>query len=557
MSYNSVNNNYSSWICYFQLRRFESNASSALNAGNTYLAKIWEDKLADYKTKISGYTATQLLKIQVTRIIKAFGILNLIRTIAVKCIHPASFFHRNSVDSLYGNIKPESDMPIHANWQERLFASKFLKSFKKHRDIDPDPLIAFFDGHLHFQSSLGVYFQLQHLLNNRIKFLKSIAQIPKGSLQDTHKALVDQSDYSDYLDELNYGLKYLSELIFNARQSGIATIEDFRQEFKNTHPMESTRNKNPYDSYSFRNNFIRKLTETGRAQRINFHTPLLDPLDGIVIYPQGLPPENNRKTILFCSGNASCYENEFILAERLADRFQVNVVLYNGPEIMLSQGTEINFSDAVEAFKCVITHIKKNWVENDPDKIGVIGFSFGGAVSAIGLAELAKDNELNTTSTKGIGRYINIHSFSALSNIDIKPLRGFSWISSLIKKIIALIRMDDLNAAEALSKERVAKSTWVTHTPWDHIIRKDFRLDKTLKQTLSTDEQKSLNISFFESHPKVDKFWRNTFGADPELSYYEKRIRCDLQRHVNTSFLFKINPLTQDLLHWVNDIPTE
>lgn len=231
---------------------------------------------------------------------------------------------------------------------------------------------------------------------------------------------------------------------------------------------------------------VEKLIEAGKATKFHFYNSKLEQLEAVTFHPPNHDTQNPAaKTILFSAPNLGSLENSVDTAQELANKFGVNVVLYNGPGMMYSMGKEINSDDAVDAFRAVYEEVLQQ-NGNDPKKLAVIGHSFGGGASANGL-NLIKEENLPSV-------FASLHSFSSLSRVGAGYLGSGKRVHRVLKKIVQFLDIGNLNSAKVMKHKKLADNVVVIHTPQDGIVRGKGQLKTKLEEY----QKKNLEVPNFE-----------------------------------------------------------
>lgn len=355
-------------------------------------------------------------------------------------------------------------------------------------------------------------------LNDQIKLVKDIINVDYTSTTDTNKKSFTQEDRK-LLARENKKLLTESKNLQKQKQVLDNNYNQFSQIFSVA--------KGLYD--------IEKLEAAGQAKRNTFFTSNYDEIDSLTIYPDSSKDlkkteKDNKPTILFSLGNASTYEASIEMAKDLANKQQANVVLYNGPEVMLSRGKEAGTEDAIEAYKAVFLGVKE-LVGGNPKKILPMGHSLGSAIMIQALDQLAKEGHGR------VSKCLSICGFSSFAGF----IGGqYPWIPTLFVNLgMKFMGIKDLDAAGTLSKHKIVEQeALVASAHDDKVMRKEGRLDKQLaldkeSSTVKMSTKNRQEIIFMRTNAPDEKK-RGLKKGSKERAQAKKNHHNDLSFLINT-----------------------
>jgi hypothetical protein len=222
--------------------------------------------------------------------------------------------------------------------------------------------------------------------------------------------------------------------------------------------------------------------KTQKAKRITFYTDDHHKLEGCIVYGNRKEHDlKQKKMMVMALGNAFTWQQGYLHAQIMAQKFDCNVLLYNPRGIGKSSGKTEYMQDAVVDCKAAISYaLKKACSDEDssvinPKNLGVYGHSLGGGISAIALQELVEEGKINKN---GIGLYINHHSFSSLSSV-VKGFGGQSF-GGLSRLVLSMAKHNRLRAKKAIMETRLATRVVVVTGEQDKLMRKLARLNEAL-----------------------------------------------------------------------------
>lgn len=219
-----------------------------------------------------------------------------------------------------------------------------------------------------------------------------------------------------------------------------------------------------------------------QAKRISFYTEDNCKLEGCIVFANPKDHQlKHKKMMIMALGNLYTWQQAYDHAKLMATKFDCNVLLYNPRGVGKSTGKTQFLQDAVADCKAAISYALKKACQKDDQidsqRLAVYGHSLGGGVSAIALQELIQKGKI---SDKGIGLYINHHSFSSLSGF----VKGISvvgpMLKSLSRKIIKMSHHNLLEAKKAIMETRLAQHVIVATGAKDDMMGKLARLNHAL-----------------------------------------------------------------------------
>ena len=158
-------------------------------------------------------------------------------------------------------------------------------------------------------------------------------------------------------------------------------------------------------------------------------------------------------------------------ATKIAQENNVNVLIYDPRGSGLSLGRERSTDNGIEDCHAAMQYARKNLCQNDPKKLGLLGYSWGGGVSAAAL------KKFNPKGEENVGLYINLRSFSVMHK----------WFESrilqaLVKKVIKLMRMDPMHSGKTLAQAKLAEKTVVIKLELDSTIGEQANISDYLQK---------------------------------------------------------------------------
>lgn len=244
--------------------------------------------------------------------------------------------------------------------------------------------------------------------------------------------------------------------------------------------------------------------EKGDISHVAIHTADHQQLDGCIVYANPRDHYSPRPTMVMARGNEGIYEAQYAEAKAYAEKYGVNVILYNPRGVEYSLGQERSTQDAIEDCKAVILYALDRFCQKPDGGINyqnlvVHGHSWGGGVTANALLQLSQEGRL---PTEGIGLYINQHSFTSLPKAMSAALfKNSKIIAFLARVILAFIGLNTLDAESALaqSKYKLARNIVVTSSTNDKDIYGAMQLSHALKGNKTQNQIDQMRINLIEN----------------------------------------------------------
>lgn len=242
--------------------------------------------------------------------------------------------------------------------------------------------------------------------------------------------------------------------------------------------------------------WINNEVKAGRAEAFIVHTSDHHQIEGTLIKAPSTyatsssandnAPKTERPTMVYVAGNFESMDTAASLANDYAQKYDINVVIYNPRGIGGSLGREHSTKEAVIDAETIIKHTLKEYCGNDPSKLGVHGFSLGGGITATALKRMVKENP----ELKGkIGLYTNTHSFTSLQGFLKGAIGGITQNEKILQKSEKLFRVmvkgigiNTLDTKKALQKDIAAKVI-INTAENDQVMQEAARLGRHFKNT--------------------------------------------------------------------------
>lgn len=242
--------------------------------------------------------------------------------------------------------------------------------------------------------------------------------------------------------------------------------------------------------------WINNEVKAGRAEAFIVHTSDHHQIEGTLIKAPSTyatsssandnAPKTERPTMVYVAGNFESMDTAASLANDYAQKYDINVVIYNPRGIGGSLGREHSTKEAVTDAETVIKHTLKEYCGNDPSNLGVHGFSLGGGITATVLKRMVKENP----ELKGkIGLYTNTHSFTSLQGFLKGAVGGITQNEKILQKSEKLFRVmvkgigiNTLDTKKALQKDIAAKVI-INTAENDEVMQEAARLGRHFKNT--------------------------------------------------------------------------
>lgn len=521
--------------------------NQAVNAGNTTLANLWKDKIDDLQTTIKHLSSKELDAINSHHMRHSIKSARLVaRLVFGGVVHPATWLystervqqadHLSEVKDLYRiNSYLNSDLFIYNFFQDKgeevvykersldyLVNQQLNNVNEKIRDYDLQIIKNETDLVRIKNKPDGCPGKLENLetIKYNLELLSQWKREEGVKKQEIEKML-------PYFEVFNQEIQEMVQVLAPQFPEGVpfaplydALQKHFEMSFKDT----------IIASIAAGQESLQNLVDGNEAKRLNFYTSYFDQIDGAVIYPKGKPeakdalPWNNR-TLILVGGNGSALETLVEDAKKIADKYGINVVIYNGPGVGYSMGKEMGSKDAVDAFKQVFKQIN-TYAGNHPSRLAVLGHSLGGGISIVGLGELAKEHVLE--DDEKVGLVINYHSFSSLSGVA-GGVAG-SVAGEITKGALKFMGVGNLDAAQTLKKYKVTDDLLVATAHGDSILKEDGQMDNALKKTKTLAQD---NITYVKTGVKIDKDSTNIID----------RWTLGQQAHNRIQYIYQAQPL--------------
>lgn len=489
----------------------------ALKRGDREQAKVWDEKIQSLEEKITSLDPKAHSSIKTRNFFKAWKSVRWVANLIFHgVVHPSTMLYKaNTVkeaEKLLSDKK--TDKYAYHRINNYLDSIQFLRDFSDRTADNHDT----FDSNVTLESISDkrqkdladieeALDEIKIKLNNNPKELEEKKELEsdKHRLESDKEAILREVEQIEgFLSTINSDVQEIVQKL-SARYPDPKTIpideihKALKQKYKQSFPEEII------SGYAAgQEDFKRELT-LGRAKRLNFYTSNYDQIDGAVFYPKEKPekgqPWQNR-TLILVGGNGAFFEGHVLEARRIADKYGVNVVMYNGPGVGYSMGKEKDAGDAVDAFKGVFNQVNA-LVGGHPNNIAVIGHSLGGGITTVGLGELVKEKVLKDDK---VGMLVNYHSFSSLSGV----VGGFAGrlLAPISRVAIKILGIGNLNAAKTLKQHKVANKVVVVTAHGDSIMRRRGRLGKVLKilnKSKTPIEQGHDTIHYEKTGEEMDK----------------------------------------------------
>lgn len=228
------------------------------------------------------------------------------------------------------------------------------------------------------------------------------------------------------------------------------------------------------------------------GQSITFQTP-----DGATIYGAFFPGKKYpKKALIFIGGNAEQWEGG-----RWLDLFQalgISILTMNPRGVGKSTGPRTNYS--LDAYSACEWLLKKGF---DLDDIVFCGFSMGGAITALGAAEIQKKYPHKKVKA------ININSFSSLQEEIYEISKRMNWIMSPLFKYGSRFLGIELQAESAWNALKGEK--WVFYNQTDPVVLYGAQLANAIRKNPIGRNHLVALEPWFDHIPFYSKAEINTF----------------------------------------------
>lgn len=200
--------------------------------------------------------------------------------------------------------------------------------------------------------------------------------------------------------------------------------------------------------------------------------------------------------VIFSQPNAALYtEGAFdsVLYYARIEGRKCNFILFDYRECGESSGKAIMAKDLVVDGESMY-QFAKDELKVDPKNIHMMGYSFGGGVTA----------RVKALHPECTGNYVNDRSFTGMIE-TVNEMFGRGIIAKIACGLLRLLGWDALNAGKAL--ENIKGKTLITYHPNDEVIRNSAQLAKSPSarqpnvQTLELQGNRDDIINFYHGHP--------------------------------------------------------
>lgn len=248
-----------------------------------------------------------------------------------------------------------------------------------------------------------------------------------------------------------------------------------------------------------RRRFVNDQILGGLADRVQIFTKDHILIDGCMVYSNPDDKVTKKPVMVMSQGNFATAEGCYDIARMYADKYNINVMLYNPRGVANSLGCEYNTDEAIEDCRAAIEHALKEYCTNAngeiiPGKLAVYGHSLGGGIAANALKELSRSGFI---PKEGIGLYVNHHSFASIPAV----ISGTSKAALFfLNTLFWLLGINTLNALDlsVSTKNRLAQRIIVASAKMDEVISGVSQLAAQLRIKKTAHELKNLNITLID-----------------------------------------------------------
>lgn len=248
-----------------------------------------------------------------------------------------------------------------------------------------------------------------------------------------------------------------------------------------------------------RRRFVNNQIAANKADRVHIFTKDHILIDGCMVYSNPDDKVTKKPVMVMSQGNFATAEGCYDIARMYADKYNINVMLYNPRGVANSLGCEYNTDEAIEDCRAAIEHALKEYCTNAngeiiPGKLAVYGHSLGGGIAANALKELSRSGFI---PKEGIGLYVNHHSFASIPAV----ISGTSKAALFfLNTLFWLLGINTLNALDLTvsTKNRLAQRIIVASAKMDEVISGVSQLAAQLRIKKTAHELKNLNITLID-----------------------------------------------------------
>lgn len=208
------------------------------------------------------------------------------------------------------------------------------------------------------------------------------------------------------------------------------------------------------DHSSFKGFFRDEFT----PKRIQMKTPDGVILDGTFLQKKGCP--ENAPCVIFMQPNATHYSQgvfNSVVTEGSIEGKECNYLFFDYRGCGLSEGSAVQAKDLVLDGE-TIYQFAKDHLKVPPSEIHMMGYSFGGGVSA----------QVKALHPECTGNYVNDRSFSCITDAA-REILGGGIMGKIAKVLMRILGFSALNSAKALDK--IQSRTLIMHHPQDQMIK--------------------------------------------------------------------------------------
>ena len=183
---------------------------------------------------------------------------------------------------------------------------------------------------------------------------------------------------------------------------------------------------------------------------VDFYTEDHQQLSGSIVYAEATKSKNKPVIVMAVARNA-IYEEFLSEIQNIAKDNDVNILVYHSRGSGRSLGKERSTDNAIEDCHAAMKYaVDALCPHKDSRQLGLMGYSWGGGVTAGGL------EKFNEKENKNIGLYINFRSFSSLHHYGKSKI-----VKAIIKVALRIFKINPLHTAKILSKSKLADKTVV------------------------------------------------------------------------------------------------